>query len=178
MRPWHAFAHPDAVRRSLAATAFWDGEENWRASAAILAKASPILADLRAKGFTPYWTHLKAPGIHARATALQRELSAIDLIGAQQRFMSRQLAPRIDVYLSAFSEPHRIRIVGHRFLTSYTYPRHIVMRNAALEGFHPFLLANRPVTARSGRSIGTMRALALFKLAGHQLGVYSYSWRS
>ena len=44
---------------------------------------------------------------------------------------------RITVYLLYYSEPHGIKITGTRFLTHYSYPFRIVLRNAIHEMMHP-----------------------------------------
>jgi hypothetical protein len=107
-----------------------------------------VLAELARQGFTDYWNTRKRALVEAKANSLRTELSRIDLIGAQQRYVGRPLNPDVVVYLSAFSEPYGIRIVGQRFLTSFDYPSRIVKLNAAHEIFHPFLLPARPETAR------------------------------
>jgi len=44
---------------------------------------------------------------------------------------------RITVFLLYYSEPHGIKITGTRFLTHYSYPFRIVLRNAIHEMMHP-----------------------------------------
>ena len=44
---------------------------------------------------------------------------------------------KITVYLLYYSEPHGIKITGTRFLTHYSYPFRIVLRNAIHEMMHP-----------------------------------------
>jgi hypothetical protein len=41
------------------------------------------------------------------------------------------------VYLLYYSKPHGIKITGMRFLTNYSYPFRIVLRNAIHEMMHP-----------------------------------------
>ncbi len=143
-----AFAEPDAMRTKFADTPFWSGPENWNTWAENFPDVVIVLAELSRQGFSDYWNTRKRALVEAKANSLRTELSRIDLIGAQQRYVGRPLNPDVVVYLSAFSEPHGIRIVGQRFLTSFDYPSRIVKRNAAHEIFHPFLLHARPETAR------------------------------
>jgi len=44
---------------------------------------------------------------------------------------------KITVYLLYYSQPHGIKITGTRFLTHYSYPFRIVLRNAIHEMMHP-----------------------------------------
>jgi hypothetical protein len=44
---------------------------------------------------------------------------------------------RITVYLLYYSQPHGIKITGTSFLTHYSYPFRIVLRNAIHEMMHP-----------------------------------------
>lgn len=44
---------------------------------------------------------------------------------------------KIIVYLLYYSKPHGIKITGMRFLTNYSYPFRIVLRNAIHEMMHP-----------------------------------------
>jgi hypothetical protein len=141
-----AFTHPAMIKRGLLQTEFWDGEESWQSISALFPETVTVLKNLADEGFSDYWSKNKRPLIESKMSALTTELAAIDLIGTQQKYVGRRLDPGIDVYLSAFSEPHGIRIVGQRFLTSFDYPSIIVKRNAAHEIFHPFLLPDRPET--------------------------------
>jgi hypothetical protein len=143
-----AFAKPDSMRVTLAGTDFWSGDEAWKSEIQYFPSVVTVLTDLAQNGFTEYWNTRKQPLVEAKVTTLREELSRVDLIGEQQRYVRRALNPEIEVYLSAFSEPHGIRIVGQRFLTSYAYPTRIVKLNAAHEIFHPFLLPTRPETNR------------------------------
>lgn len=143
-----AFAAPEAMRTKLATTEFWGSAEEWNTKAAYFPDVAAVLAELATQGFADYWNSKKKPLIETTVVRLRRELSQIDLIGAQQRYVGRPLDPVIEIYLSAFSEPHGIRIVGQRFLTSFDYPSIIVKRNAAHEIFHPVLVAARPETPR------------------------------
>jgi hypothetical protein len=143
-----AFAAPEAMRTKLSSKEFWGSAEEWNAKAAYFPDVAAVLAELAAQGFADYWNGKKKPLVEAKVVHLRRELSQIDMIGAQQRYVGRPLDPQIEIYLSAFSEPHGIRIVGQRFLTSFDYPSIIVKRNAAHEIFHPVLLSARPETPR------------------------------
>jgi hypothetical protein len=52
---------------------------------------------------------------------------------------------KITIYLLYYSQPHGIKITGTRFLTHYSYPFRIVLRNAIHEMMHPpYDLANDP----------------------------------
>ncbi len=143
-----AFAAPEAMRTKLSTTEFWGSAEEWDAKSAYFPDVAAVLAELANQGFADYWDTRKRPLVESKVKGLRYELSQIDLIGAQQRYVGRPLEPEIEIYLSAFSEPHGIRIVGQRFMTSFDYPSSIVKRNAAHEIFHPFLLPSRPETPR------------------------------
>jgi hypothetical protein len=137
-----AFANPELIRKGLINTEFWSGEIAWKDTLGLFPYVTIVLTNLENAGFSEYWNLRKRPLIDAKAISLRDELAKLDLIGEQQKYVGRLLDPRIDVYLSGFSEPHGIRIVGQRFLTSYDYPSTIVKRNAAHEIFHPFLLTS------------------------------------
>ncbi len=142
----NAFANSDIIKKGLQQSTFWSGEKEWQSIASLFPDILIVLRQLAEKGFESYWQIEKLPKINLKAKILTEELSSIDLIGTQQLYIARQLEPNIDIYLSAFSEPHGIRIVGQRFLTSYDYPSSIVKQNAAHEIFHPTLSSNRPET--------------------------------
>jgi hypothetical protein len=127
-----AFAAPEAIRTKLSTTEFWGSAEEWKTKAAYFPDVAAVLAELATQGFSDYWNAKKKPLVETKVVRLRRELSQIDLIGAQQRYVGRPLDP----------------VIGQRFLTSFDYPSIIVKRNAAHEIFHPVLVAARPETPR------------------------------
>jgi len=67
---------------------------------------------------------------------------------------------RITVFLLYYSEPHGIKITGTRFLTHYSYPFRIVLRNAIHEMMHPpYDLANDAELRKDIDSLGSDRFL-------------------
>lgn len=136
-----AFEKPEGLRRVIAQTPFWAGDEDWRDTASVFPDLAIALRGLERQGFAQTWRAQSLPVIDARCAALAAEFAPLDLIATQQRFTARRLDPAIRVFLTAFNKPHGIKIVGQQFLTSPDYPSLIVKRNAAHEIFHPFLTA-------------------------------------
>jgi hypothetical protein len=143
-----AFTDSNLIKKNYEKSEFWGGAEEWQAIQALFPDILIVLKRLHEKGFAAYWDTVKKPLIQKKQDTLIKELSQIDLIAVQQRYVGRKLNQNIDIYLSAFSEPHGIRIIGQRFLTSYDYPSLIVKQNAAHEIFHPALLEGRHETKR------------------------------
>ncbi|MEM9494502.1 MAG: hypothetical protein AAGA09_00755 [Pseudomonadota bacterium] len=103
---------------------------------------------LASSGFERFWRAYEEAKLQTAASRIADELAHVDVITECKRYLSTPLDPRITIYLSEFSEPHGIRIVGQRFITSPNYDTRIVRRNAAHEMLHPLLNNERPETQR------------------------------
>jgi hypothetical protein len=143
-----SFTNQDTIKDGLKKSEFWEGEEAWKETSGSLEDIATVLHGLKNGDFSAYWKSKKKKLIDSKVKNLYVELMSTDLVGMQQRYTSRKLIPQIEIYVSALSEPHGIRIIGQRFLTSYRYPSKIVKQNAAHEIFHPFLKTANSVSDR------------------------------
>jgi hypothetical protein len=120
-----------------AASPYWDAE-GWGQFLAGRETLRAILVDLQAAGFARFRKEHIAAREAVRLPKLEKRLSGLDVVGADEKMMGRTLADRsIEVILLYFSQPHGIRIIGQRFLTHIDYPDTIVIRNAIHELMHP-----------------------------------------
>lgn len=139
-----AFKNPGLMKAKMAASRYWDGEEDWQKTIAIFPDVVVVLTNLAEVGFTDFWNAKKKSPVDAAIAKLRSEIVNLDLIAAQQRYVRERFNPEIDIYVSALSEPHGISVTGQAFMTSFDYPTEIVKRIATHEMLHPFLRPSRP----------------------------------
>ena len=110
--------------------------------------AAAAFEALARSGFEKYWSNEYKPKLDAASSSLAVELSDIDMIAQHRRYLARALDDNITIFLSELSEPHGMRIIGQRFVTSPNYSTLISRRNAAHEIIHRLLENDRPETGR------------------------------
>ena len=103
---------------------------------------------LKVAGYDAMWLTESKPKLAAAAAALRQELAEVDVISQHRKYLTRAFDPSVTLYVSALSEPHGIKIIGQRFITSPNYSTMIVRRIATHEMMHRLLDPERPETAR------------------------------
>ena len=143
-----------SMREALQRTPYWSADQ-W----AVYERSRPALKRaleaLRRVRFPAYWALHAKPLIEKRIAELRPQLSRFDVVRAIEPRLGHPLASRrIRVFLLAYSEPHGIRVTGTRFLTHYSYPFEIVVRNAIHEMMHPPYDEKSPPIAEALRQLG------------------------
>lgn len=142
------FRIEDVFEQRFAGTNFYQREGSAVTNERIRSIAAAAFEALARSDFENMWRVEEEPKLKDAASALAGELSNVDLIVEHRRYLSRALDPNVTIYLSELSEPHGIRIVGQRFVSSPNYSSLTVRRIAAHEIIHPLFEANRPETGR------------------------------
>lgn len=114
----------------------------------VMPLAAAAFEALERAGFEEYWRSEFKPKLDSASARLAAELADIDMIAQHRRYLARPLDDNITIYLSELSEPHGMRIIGQRFVTSPNYSTMISRRNAAHEIIHRLLENGRPETDR------------------------------
>ena len=133
------------MQRNLKATTYYD-EDQWKVYDAARPDLEAAFRALKRIHFESDWEKQAKPAIDQAIAAIGKDLPSYNVIPAVESVLG---APRpsnkITVYLLYYSEPHGIKITGARFLTHYSYPFRIVLRNAIHEMMHPpYELAHDP----------------------------------
>jgi hypothetical protein len=126
-----------AMRRNLQATPYYsdDGWKLYEANRPDLEAAFRALKRIR---FDEDWEKNVKPKIEQSRAAIAAKLPDYNVIPAVEAVLgSPRPTNKITVYLLYYSQPHGIKITGTRFLTHYSYPFRIVLRNAIHEMMHP-----------------------------------------
>jgi hypothetical protein len=133
------------MQRNLKATSYYS-EDQWKIYDAARPDLEAAFRAMQRIHFESDWeTHAK-PLIDQAIAAIAKDLPKYNVIPAVESVLG---APRpsntITVYMLYYSQPHGIKITGTGFLTHYSYPFRIVLRNAIHEMMHPpYDLANDP----------------------------------
>jgi len=126
-----------ALQRNLKATPYYD-EEQWKVYDASRPDLKAALLALERIHFETDWKQNALPAVEKARAAITAELPRYNIVPVIEAKLGKPLASnRITVYLLYYSEPHGIKITGTRFLTHYSYPFRIVLRNAIHEMMHP-----------------------------------------
>jgi len=125
------------MQRNLRATPYFD-EDQWKVYDASRPDLKAALLALQRIGFENDWKQNALPAVEKARAAILGELPHYDIVPVIEAKLGKPLTSnRITVYLLYYSEPHGIKITGTRFLTHYSYPFRIVLRNAIHEMMHP-----------------------------------------
>src|SRR5262249_12863882 len=121
-------------------------EDTWKVYEASRSDLEAALRALKRTHFEADWEREVRPKIEQSRAAIAAKLPQYDVIPAVERVLgSPRPTNKITVYLLYYSQPHGIKITGTRFLTHYSYPFRIVLRNAIHEMMHPpYDLAHDP----------------------------------
>jgi hypothetical protein len=134
-----------AVRRNLQATPYYS-DDGWKLYEANRPDLEAAFRALKRIHFDADWEREVRPKIEQSRAAIAGKLPEYNVIPVVEQVLgSPRPSNRITVYLLYYSEPHGIKITGTRFLTHYSYPFRIVLRNAIHEMMHPpYDLAHDP----------------------------------
>jgi hypothetical protein len=134
-----------AMQRSLKATPYYD-DDQWRVYDASRPDLEIAFGALKRIHFEEDWEKHAKPAIDQAIAAIAKDLPKYNVIEAVESVLGvPQSSNRITVYLLYYSQPHGIKVTGTRFLTHYSYPFRIVLRNAIHEMMHPpYDLASDP----------------------------------
>ena len=145
-----------AMQRNLKATTYYS-DEGWKVYEESRADLEAAFKALKRIHFEADWRKQALPRVEKARTAIAQDLPKYNVIPSIESVLG---APRpsnkITVYLLYYSEPHGIKITGARFLTHYSYPFRIVLRNAIHEMMHPpYDLAHDASLRAALQSLGT-----------------------
>jgi hypothetical protein len=131
------------MQRNLKATPYYD-EDDWKVYEANRPDLEAAFRAMKRIGFEEDWKQNVLPKIEQSRGAIAARLPDYNVIPAVEKVLgSPRPTNTITVYLLYYSQPHGIKIMGTRFLTHYSYPFRIVLRNAIHEMMHPpYDLAN------------------------------------
>jgi hypothetical protein len=126
-----------AMQRNLKATPYYS-DAGWKVYEESRGDLEAAFTALKRIHFDTDWQTVVKPQIEKSRAAIAQDLPRYNVI---PRIESALGSPRptnkITVYLLYYSKPHGIKITGMRFLTHYSYPFRIVLRNAIHEMMHP-----------------------------------------
>lgn len=126
-----------AMQRNLKATPYYD-EESWKVYDASRPDLKAALLALKRIHFESDWEKQSRPKVEKAIREISADLPRYNVIPAVESVLgSARPNNRITVFLLYYSQPHGIRISGMQFLTHYSYPFRIVLRNAIHEMMHP-----------------------------------------
>ena len=133
------------MKRNLQATPYFD-EDGWKLYEASRADLKSAFRALQRIHFEADWEKEIRPRVEEARKKIAADLPKYNVVPAIESALgSPRPSNRITVYLLYYSEPHGIKITGTRFLTHYSYPFRIVLRNAIHEMMHPpYDLAHDP----------------------------------
>jgi hypothetical protein len=126
-----------AMKRNLQATPYYD-EQQWKVYEDSRPDLKAALQALERIHFETDWKQNVLPPVEKARAAITAELPRYNIVPVIEAKLGKELASnRITIYLLYYSKPHGIKITGTRFLTHYSYPFRIVLRNAIHEMMHP-----------------------------------------
>jgi hypothetical protein len=126
-----------SMQRNLKATTYYsdDGWKIYQESRGDLEAAFKALKRIR---FDKDWEQQVKPRVEKSRATFTQDLPRYNVVPKIEAVLgSPSPSNKITVYLLYYSEPHGIKITGTRFLTHYSYPFRIVLRNAIHEMMHP-----------------------------------------
>jgi len=126
-----------AVQRNLKATPYYS-DDGWKLYEESRPDLEAAFEALKRIHFDADWQTAVKPRIEKSRAAIAQELPRYNVIPTIESALgSPRPTNKITVYLLYYSQPHGIKITGTRFLTHYSYPFRIVLRNAIHEMMHP-----------------------------------------
>ena len=142
------------MQRSLKATPYYD-EDGWKLYEANRPDLEVALRALKRIHFEEDWQKHAKPAVVQAIAKISADLPHYNVIPEIESVLGvPKPTTRITVYMLYYSEPHGIKITGTRFLTHYSYPFRIVLRNAIHEMMHPpYDLASDPSLKASLESL-------------------------
>ena len=126
-----------ALQRNLKATPYYD-EESWKVYDASRSDLKAAFLALQRIHFESDWEKQSRPKVEEAIRGISAVLPKYNVIPSVESVLGNaRPTNRITVFLLYYSEPHGIKITGAQFLTHYSYPFRIVLRNAIHEMMHP-----------------------------------------
>ncbi len=163
----HTVQDSSAMRRNLQATPYYN-DDGWKLYESNRPDLEAAFRALKRIHFDEDWEKNVKPKVEQARTAIAAKLPDYNVIPAVEAVLgSPRPSNKITVYLLYYSQPHGIKITGARFLTHYSYPFRIVLRNAIHEMMHPpYDLAHDP-ELRSGLESLKSDAFLMNKVEHH-----------
>jgi len=100
-----------------------------------------VLHGLEEAGFAQYRAARRGELLSDRIAEIESLVAGdlgADLVPTVERLIGTALPSNtITVYVQAYAQPHASRLTGSAFITDYTYPDEIIVRNTVHELFHP-----------------------------------------
>src|SRR5580698_10609521 len=125
------------MRRNLQATPYCS-DDGWKLYEANRPDLEAAFRALKRIHFDEDWEKNIKPKVEQSRAAIVAKLPDYNVIPAVEAVLGTpRPTNKITVYLLYYSQPHGIKITGTRFLTHYSYPFRIVLRNAIHEMMHP-----------------------------------------
>jgi hypothetical protein len=133
------------MQRNLKATTYYS-EDQWKVYEAARPYLEVALRAMKRIHFEDDWEKHAKPPIDQSIATISKDLPKYNVIPAVESVLgSARPSNKITIYMLYYSQPHGIKITGTRFLTHYSYPFRIVLRNAIHEMMHPpYDLVNDP----------------------------------
>jgi hypothetical protein len=126
-----------SMQRNLKATPYYS-DDGWKVYEESRGDLAAAIKALKRIHFDKDWEQQVRPRIEKSRAAFAQDLPKYNVVPKIEAALgSPSPSNRITVYLLYYSEPHGIKITGTRFLTHYSYPFRIVLRNAIHEMMHP-----------------------------------------
>ena len=149
-----------SMRHNLESTSYYD-DHDWNLYEQSRPDLTIAFAALKRIHFEDDWNTHARPAIDQAHDTLAKTLPSYNVIPLVETALgSLRPSNKITVYLLYYSEPHGIKITGTRFLTHYSYPFRIVLRNAIHEMMHPpYDLAHDPDLKTALQSLRSDRFL-------------------
>jgi hypothetical protein len=155
------------MRRNLQATTYYD-DDGWKLYDASRPDLEAAFRALKRIHFEEDWEKNVKPKTEEARAAIAAKLPDYNVIPAVESVLgSPRPTNKITVYLLYYSEPHGIKITGTRFLTHYSYPFRIVLRNAIHEMMHPPYDLAHDAELRSGLESLKSDAFLMNKVEHH-----------
>ncbi|HKI24922.1 MAG TPA: hypothetical protein VKA07_01275 [Candidatus Sulfotelmatobacter sp.] len=144
------------MQRNLRATPYYS-DDQWKIYEASRPNLQAAFRALERIHFEDDWEKHARPAVEQAIVAIAKDLPKYNVIPQVEQVLG---TPRptntITIYMLYYSQPHGIKITGSRFLTHYSYPFRIVLRNAIHEMMHPpYDLANDPQLRADLQSLHT-----------------------
>jgi hypothetical protein len=133
------------MQSRLKATPYYS-EDGWKVYEESRGDLELAFKALKRIHFEADWEQQIRPRIEKARAAFMQDLPKYNVIPKIESVLGAPVpSNKITVYLLYYSQPHGIKITGTRFLTHYSYPFRIVLRNAIHEMMHPpYDLAHDP----------------------------------
>ncbi|HEX8035421.1 MAG TPA: hypothetical protein VF510_16310 [Ktedonobacterales bacterium] len=113
-------------------------EEDWQAVELIWDDVRTVLTFLEMQDFVGYWERVAGAAVSECIERLTVEAPAYDIVPEVEARLGFQLpSPEITVYVVYFTQPHGMKLVGPRFITSPRWPLDVTLRTAIHEMMHP-----------------------------------------